>query len=283
MTQRMSIVFTKCSIEIYYTKRSGGRSREVREWQRMCWWLSVSSSNFYLPLRVARPAWQDPCNFLSLTEWLALAYCRPLSDPGLTAPLSNLNRLRLSPLTGRLGCRRGQTHWHDDSRQLDSFKFQWLDCSRSSRVRGTGWPMPLQVGRLRVGEPAPAGGNCQPDSESLAHSDGLGLECHWQWVSVHALLWVPLPPPARICQYMPVYASICKYMHVYARMCRWSGQKTTKCEKHVCARICTYMHVYECIWKYDGIRYRKCPFSVSPPLAVGCTHDVSSWWSATAV
>jgi len=95
------------------------------------------------------------------------------------------------------------------------------------------------------------------------------------------------PPPARICQYMRVYASICKYMHVYARMCRWSGQKTTKCEKHVCARICTYMHVYECIWKYDGIRYRKCPFSesVSPPVTVGCTHDVSSWlgWSATAV
>ena len=25
--------------------------------------------------------------------------------------------------------------------------------------------MPLQVGRLRVGEPAPAGGNWQPDSE----------------------------------------------------------------------------------------------------------------------
>ena len=52
-------------------------------------WMSVSSSNYYLSLLVARPAWQDPCNLLSLTEWLALAYCRPLSDPGLTAPLSS--------------------------------------------------------------------------------------------------------------------------------------------------------------------------------------------------
>ena len=148
----------------------------------------------------------------------------------------------------------------------------------------------------RCGEPAPAGpgGNCQPDSESLAYTvtdsdsnaTGSGCQC---------MPFSESPPPrlpvyASICQYMPVYASICKYMrHVYARICRWSGQKTTKCEKHVCARICTYMHVYECIWKYDGIRYRKCPFSVSPPVTVvtvGCTQDVSSsWlgWSATAV
>ena len=255
MTQRMSIVFAKCSIEIYYTKRSGGRSREVREWQRMCWWLSVSSSNFYLPLRVARPAWQDPCNFLSLTEWLALAYCRPLSDPGLTAPLSNLNRLRLSPLTGRLGCRRGQTHWHDDSRQLDSFKFKWLDCSRSSRVRGTGWPMPLQVGRLRVGEPAPAGGNCQPDSESLAYTvtdsdsnaTGSGCQC---------MPFSESPPPR-----LPVYASICQYMHVYASICMYMhvcvgevGRKRLSVKSmymHVYARICTYMNVYESMMVSD--------------------------------
>ena len=241
MTQRMSIVFTKCSIEIYYTKRSGGRSREVREWQRMCWWLSVSSSNFYLPLRVARPAWQDPCNFLSLTEWLALAYCRPLSDPGLTAPLSNLNR----------PCRFKSA----DSESASPHP-QAATASLTRRVWHTQW-------RTRTRMPLAVGVSACPSLR-------------------------PPPPPARICQYMPVYASICKYMHVYARMCRWSGQKTTKCEKHVCARICTYMHVYECIWKYDGIRYRKCPFSVSPPVTVvtvGCTHDVSSWlgWSATAV
>ncbi len=47
--------------------------------------------------------WQDPSNLLSLTEWLALAYCRPLDDPGLTAPLSNLNRLRFFPESERTG------------------------------------------------------------------------------------------------------------------------------------------------------------------------------------
>ena len=138
-------------------------------------WVSVSSSNFYLPLRVARPAWQDPCNLLSLTEWLALAYCRPLSDPGLTAPLSNLNRPcrfksadseSASPhpqaATGSLTRRV----WHtQDSTVTDS----------DSNATGSGC-------------------QCMPTSESSPPA------CPY------------MPVYASICKYMQVYACLCTYV-----------------------------------------------------------------------
>jgi hypothetical protein len=215
--------------------------------------VSVSSSNYYLPLRVARPTWQDPCNLLSLTEWLALAYCRPLSDPGLTAPLSNLNRLRLSPL--RLagpGCRRGQTHWHDDSRQLDSFKFKWLDCSCSSRVRGTGWPMPLQASS----RPTPSRRARTRRRQLPAWLGESGILRIVQWrtrtrmplavgVSACPPLSLRLPVYARICKYMQVYASICMYMHVCVGEVGRKRLSVKSMYVHVYARICTYMNVYE--------------------------------------
>ena len=180
--------------------------------------MSVSSSNFYLPLRVARPAWQDPCNFLSLTEWLALAYCRPLSDPGLTAPLSNLNRLRLSPL--RLGCRRGQTHIVDSStlssssdstaRARAASEAQAGPCRFKSADSESASPHPQAATGSLTRRVWHTQDSTVTDSDSNA--TGSGCQCMPTSESFH--------PPPSACPYMPVYARICKYMHVYASMCR---------------------------------------------------------------
>jgi len=50
LAQHMSIVFMECSIVMYYTKRSGGRSSEKRDTQKLSGRLRVSSENYYLPL-----------------------------------------------------------------------------------------------------------------------------------------------------------------------------------------------------------------------------------------
>ena len=183
-------------------------------------WVSVSSSNFYLPLRVARPAWQDPCNLLSLTEWLALAYCRPLSDPGLTAPLSNLNRLRLSPL--RLGCRRGQTHWHDDSRQLDISSSSDSTARARAASEAQAGPCRFKSADSESASPHPQAAtgsltlslrvwHTQDSTVTDSDSNATGSGCQCMPTSES--------PPA--CPYMPVYASICKYMQVYACICKY--------------------------------------------------------------
>jgi hypothetical protein len=46
----MSIVFMECSIEMYYTKRSSGRSSKAKDTQKLSGRLRVSSENYYLPL-----------------------------------------------------------------------------------------------------------------------------------------------------------------------------------------------------------------------------------------
>ncbi len=46
----MSIVFMECSIEMYYSKRSSGRSSEEYDTQNLSGRLRVSSENIYLPL-----------------------------------------------------------------------------------------------------------------------------------------------------------------------------------------------------------------------------------------
>ena len=124
----MSIVFMECSIEMYYTKRSGGRSSEERHTQKRVGGFVSLQKIIICHFAAARPAWhlvrriqtRAKCD---LTEWRLPAEFRPgpqtdcrtaaaqlSTQSELPRPCLRLNRLdgSRSASTARL-CQVGST------------------------------------------------------------------------------------------------------------------------------------------------------------------------------
>jgi hypothetical protein len=191
----MSIVFMECSIEMYYTKRSGGRSSERKnEWENACLFRKLLFATSLPPGPLDRGTKSVVSRPVPI---MILVNGGPLSTAG-----------RIPTLASGWLPHRAAAHWQpwlstQSELELESPRPQRLNCldgsgsastARLYQVRSTSpawaesnthwqagpchfrpWLVPSQIGQPQwLGPPSRPRAACNP-------ADGLG--CHWQCVS----------------------------------------------------------------------------------------------------
>ena len=240
----MSIVFMECSIEMYYTERSGGRSSEEGHTQKRVGGFVSLQKIIICHFAAARPAWhlvrriqtRAKCD---LTEWRLPAEFRPGPQTDCRTAAAQLSTQSELPRP----C-HGASGWTDS---MVAGQLRLLDSVKLDRLR------PLELSPILTGRLVHA----TSDSESSRRPAWLGvpparrpraacnpedgLGCHWQCVPVHSpILLRPNPPSIALARIWVTWTWSTPGPHHW----QWLGVTSQPMSVYVCIYICKPMYTY---------------------------------------